>query len=68
MKLHIPLQLFESDLYFSTAPSGKDVAVRYKKEGPGVQRIEYTPTEAGMDDSFLKLWLGSDVWFANWKL
>ena len=35
---------------YITAPSGKDVAVRYKREGSGVERIEYTPKEVGKDD------------------
>ncbi|WAR28214.1 FLNB-like protein [Mya arenaria] len=30
------------------APSGQDVAVSYKREGPGIQKVEFTPKEVGV--------------------
>jgi hypothetical protein len=34
-------------LLYNVAPTGEDVAVRYKKEAHGVQRIDFIPKQAG---------------------
>lgn len=33
---------------FIVASTGEDIAVRYKKEGHGVQRVEFIPRQAGI--------------------
>ena len=45
----LPLLYYYQYLFvYNLAPTGDDVAVRYKKESHGVQRIEFIPKQAGM--------------------
>lgn len=47
--LHCALSVYMNNcILFITAPKGHDVAVTYKKENNGMQRIEFVPQEVGM--------------------